>query len=167
MLYARRGDTILLHGAATSRLLRHLQDGHPVSVAVTIVDGIVFARSVFHHSMNYRSVVAFGAGRLVTGTDEKLAALEAFTEHIAPGRWRDARPPNKKELKATSVVAVDIESAAAKVRAGPPIDEEEDYTLPCWAGVLPLRQHPQSPIPDPRLRGTPAIPGYIARYRRG
>jgi nitroimidazol reductase NimA-like FMN-containing flavoprotein (pyridoxamine 5'-phosphate oxidase superfamily) len=167
MLYARQGDTILLHGAATSRLLKHVGRGQPVSVAVTLIDGIVFARSVFHHSMNYRSVVAFGAGRLLTESDEKLEALEAFTEHIARGRWADVRPPNRLELKATSVVAVDIESAAAKIRTGPPLDEEEDYALPCWAGVLPLVQRAGAPIADPRLEGDPAIPPYVAGYRRG
>jgi uncharacterized protein len=165
-LHARRDDTLLLHGAKTSRLLRHVADGNPVSIAITLLDGIVLARSVFHSSMNYRSVVIHGSGTLVESDKEKVAALEAFAEQIARGRWADARRPSKKELRATTVVAIPIELAAAKVRTGPPIDEDEDYALPVWAGVLPLALKPGSAIPDPRLGSGIEVPGYVRRYRR-
>ena len=165
-LHARRGDELLLHGAKTSRLLQHVGAGNPVSVAITLIDGIVLARSVFHSSMNYRSVVIHGAGRLIESPEEKLAALEAFSEHIARGRWTEARHPSKKELKATSVVAIPIEVAAAKVRTGPPIDEDEDYAMPVWAGVLPLALRPGTAIPDPRLDGAVDLPRYLRHYRR-
>ena len=132
----------------------------------TIVDGLVLARSVFHHSVNYRSAVVFGRGRLVTDVQEKLAALEAVTEHIVPGRWKEARLPNQKELNATSVVSIRIDEASAKVRLGPPVDEEEDYTLPVWAGVLPLQEMPSSPIRDERQSETVTLPDYVARYSR-
>lgn len=164
-LHARRGDALLLHGARTSRLLQHIAGGNSVSVAMTILDGIVFARSVFHHSMNYRSVVLHGTGRLLDSENEKRSALEAFAEHIARGRWADARQPTRRELKATSVVSIPIELAAAKIRSGPPIDDEADYALPIWAGVLPLSIRPGTAIPDPRLgRGIDA-PSYVRRYR--
>ena len=165
-LHARRADTLLLHGAKTSRLLRHVGAGNPVSVAMTLIDGIVLARSVFHHSMNYRSVVLHGTGKLLESDEEKLAALEAFAEHIARGRWADARRPTKKELRATSVVAIPIDVAAAKIRTGPPLDDDEDYALPIWAGVLPLSLRAGAPIPDPRLDGDIAVPSYVRRYRR-
>ncbi len=165
-LHARMDDVLLLHGARTSRLLRHVADGNPVSVAITLLDGIVLARSIFHHSMNYRSVVLFGTGRLVESNEEKLAALEAFADHIARGRWRDVRPPSRQELNATSVVAVPISSASAKVRTGPPLDEEEDYALATWAGVLPLSLQPGKPIGDPRVKPGIATPTYVRRYRR-
>jgi nitroimidazol reductase NimA-like FMN-containing flavoprotein (pyridoxamine 5'-phosphate oxidase superfamily) len=165
-LHARRGDTLLLHGAKTSRLLQHVGAGNPVSIAITLIDGIVLARSVFHHSMNYRSVVLHGTGRLLESDAEKLQSLEAFAEHIARGRWADARRPTKKELKATSVVAVPIELAAAKIRTGPPLDDEADYSLPIWAGVLPLAQRPGKAIPDPRLGRGIDVPSYVRRYRR-
>ena len=165
-LHARRGDTLLLHGAKTSRLLQHVGAGNPVSVAITLIDGIVLARSVFHHSMNYRSVVLHGTGTLVDSSEEKLAALEAFAEHIARGRWADARHPSRKELKATTVVSIPIDVAAAKIRTGPPLDDDEDYALPIWAGVLPLALEPKSAIPDPRLGSDIAVPQYIRRYKR-
>jgi nitroimidazol reductase NimA-like FMN-containing flavoprotein (pyridoxamine 5'-phosphate oxidase superfamily) len=165
-LHARRGDSLLLHGAKTSRLLQHAAAGNPISVAITLVDGIVLARSVFHHSMNYRSVVIHGAGTLVESEEEKLAALEAFAEHIARGRWADARRPTRKELKATSVVAIPIEVAAAKIRTGPPLDDDEDYSLPIWAGVLPLRLVPGTAVPDPKLGSGIQVPAYVRRYRR-
>ena len=164
--FARIDDTIVLHGAKASRLLKHVEAGHPVCVEVTIVDGLVLARSVFHHSVNYRSAVVFGRGRLVTDVQEKLAALEAVTEHIVPGRWKEARLPNQKELNATSVVSIRIDEASAKVRLGPPVDEEEDYTLPVWAGVLPLQEMPSSPIRDERQSETVTLPDYVARYSR-
>lgn len=165
-LHARRGDALLLHGARTSRLLQHVADGHPVSVAMTILDGIVFARSVFHHSMNYRSVVLHGTGRLLDSETEKLSALEAFAEHIARGRWAHTRQPTRRELKATSVVSIPIELAAAKIRSGPPVDDEADYALPIWAGVLPLSLRPGTPISDPRLGHGIETPSYVRRYRR-
>jgi nitroimidazol reductase NimA-like FMN-containing flavoprotein (pyridoxamine 5'-phosphate oxidase superfamily) len=165
-LHARLGDTLLLHGARTSRLLKHIADGYPVSVAITLLDGIVLARSVFHHSMNYRSVVLHGTGQLLESEEEKLAALEAFAEHIARGRWADARRPTRKELKATIVIAIPIEMAAAKIRSGPPLDDDADYSLPIWAGVLPLSLRPGTAIPDPRLGSDIDVPPYVRRYRR-
>jgi nitroimidazol reductase NimA-like FMN-containing flavoprotein (pyridoxamine 5'-phosphate oxidase superfamily) len=165
-LHARMGSTLLLHGARSSRLLRHLAEGHQVAVAITLLDGLVFARSVFHSSANYRSVVVLGKGRLLVSEDDKLEALEAFAEHVAPGRWNDARLPNRQELKATSVIAMPIDLASAKVRTGPPIDEDVDYTLPIWAGVLPLELTPGAPVPDPnRIRRVP-VPKYLKRYSR-
>jgi hypothetical protein len=137
-LHARVGDALLLHGATTSRLLRHIAAGGEVSVAATLVDGLVLARSVFHHSVNYRSVVLFGKGELVEGDAGKLAALEAFTEKLLPGRWAEARPPNAAELKATAVIRIAIEEASAKVRTGGPKDDPEDLTLDVWAGVIPI-----------------------------
>ena len=165
-LHARRGDNLLLHGARTSRLLKHIADGNPVSVAMTLLDGIVLARSVFHHSMNYRSVVIHGTGHLLNSDEEKLAALEAFAEHIARGRWADARQPSRKELKATTVISIPIETAAAKIRTGPPLDDDEDYALPIWAGVLPLSLRPGVAVPDPRLGSDIGVPSYVRRYRR-
>ena len=164
--FARIGDTIVLHGAKASRLLKHVEAGHPICVEATIVDGLVLARSVFHHSVNYRSVVVFGTGRLVTDEQEKLAALEAVTEHLVPGRWREARLPNRKELNATSVVVMRIDEASAKVRVGPPVDEEEDYALPVWAGVLPLQEVPLSPIRDELQSEEIALPEYVVGYSR-
>jgi nitroimidazol reductase NimA-like FMN-containing flavoprotein (pyridoxamine 5'-phosphate oxidase superfamily) len=165
-LHARRGDELLLHGARTSRMLQHVAAGNPISVAITLLDGIVLARSVFHHSMNYRSVVLHGTGRLVESNEEKVAALEAFAEHIARGRWADARQPSRKELKATTVIAVPIEVAAAKIRKGPPLDDDADYGLPVWAGVLPLTMRAGTAIPDPKLNNGVDTPPYVRRYRR-
>lgn len=133
---------------------------------VTIVDGLVLARSVFHHSVNYRSVVVFGTGCLVTDEQKKLAALEAVTEHIIPGRWKEARLPNRKELNATSVVSIRIDEASAKVRMGPPVDEEEDYSLPVWAGILPLQEIPLAPLQDEVQSENVTVPAYIAGYSR-
>jgi nitroimidazol reductase NimA-like FMN-containing flavoprotein (pyridoxamine 5'-phosphate oxidase superfamily) len=165
-LHARRGDSLLLHGSSASRLLRHVGEGHPVSVAMTILDGIVLARSVFHHSMNYRSVVLHGTGHLLESEEEKRSALEAFAEHIARGRWSDARKPSRKELKATMVVSIPIDLAAAKIRTGPPLDDDDDYSLPIWAGVLPLSIEAGKPEPDPRLGRDIKVPSYIRRYGR-
>src|SRR4051812_347058 len=145
-LHARQGDTILLHGAKGSRLLRHIQLGGEVCITITLVDGIVLARSVFHHSINYRSAVLFGKGALITDEQAQMQALEAFTERLIPGRWQDARPPNALELRQTTVVAVQIESASAKIRSGPPGDDAADYDLPVWAGVLPLQQSAGAPL---------------------
>ncbi len=164
--FARVGDTIILHGAKASRLLKHIEAGNPVCVEATIVDGLVLARSVFHHSLNYRSVVLFGKGRLIEDEQEKVEALRAVTEHLIPGRWQEARLPNRKELNATRVVSIKIDEASAKVRGGPPLDEQEDYALPVWAGVLPLREMALSPIRDERQPGSVDLPEYIAAYSR-
>jgi RimJ/RimL family protein N-acetyltransferase/nitroimidazol reductase NimA-like FMN-containing flavoprotein (pyridoxamine 5'-phosphate oxidase superfamily) len=165
-LHARQGDTILLHGAKGSRMLRHVAAGGEVCIAMTLTDGIVLARSVFHHSINYRSAVLFGRGAPITDDDARMAALEAFTERLLPGRWADARPPNLVELKQTTIVAVPIESASAKTRGGPPGDEPADLDLPVWAGVLPLRQLAEAPQADPTLRPGIDIPDYLVRYVR-
>lgn len=164
--FARVADAIILHGAKASRLLKHVEAGHPVCVEATLVDGLVLARSVFHHSINYRSVVLFGTGCAIEGDDEKLSALEAVTEHIIPGRWKEARLPNKKELNATTVVAIQIDEASAKVRVGPPGDEQEDYALPVWAGVLPLQELAQAPLRDELQTEAIPLPDYIAQYSR-
>lgn len=163
-IHARDGDTLLLHGASTSRLLKTAGDGVPLCVTVTHLDGLVLARSVFNHSMNYRSAVMYGQGYLIDDPDEKLRALEIFTEKLIPGRWQDARQPNATEIKATAVVAVPIESASAKVRTGPPVDDEEDYALPVWAGVLPQRTQYGPLEADPRLTADPTPPDYLQRF---
>ncbi|HKO03498.1 MAG TPA: pyridoxamine 5'-phosphate oxidase family protein [Candidatus Acidoferrales bacterium] len=165
--YGRSGDVLFVHGSAASRMLRSLEQGIPICVTVTLLDGLVLARSVFHHSMNYRSVVILGAARLVADREEKLRALRAIAEQIAPGRWDDARQPNEQELKATSVLSVPLTEASAKIRTGPPKDEKEDYALPIWAGVLPLPIVPGAPIPDPALPAGVAerVPQYLRNYR--
>ena len=163
-LHARQDDTLLLHGATTSRLLKYAQSGQPICATMTLIDGLVLARSVFHHSMNYRSVVLFGQGHLIEEADEKLRAMQTFTERLLPGRWDDARRPNEKEIKATSVVAIPIELASAKVRTGPPGDDEEDLALPVWSGVLPLKQQFLSPQNAPNLAGNIPVPQYVADY---
>ncbi len=163
-LHARDGDNVLLHGATTSRLLKYAQSGQDICVTITLVDGLVLARSVMHHSMNYRSVVVFGKGYLVSDPDEKLAAMKAFTERLIPGRWADARQPNEKEMKATSIVAIPMTSASAKVRTGGPVDDEEDYSLPIWAGVLPMKENMIDPIDDDRLIEGVGVPEYVSKY---
>ncbi len=165
-LHARQDDTLILHGARASRLLKHIAAGHPICVAFTLLDGLVFARSVFSHSMNYRSAVVFGVGRLVEEEEEKWRSLEALTEHIARGRWADARQPTPQEMNATTVVAVAIERASAKIRSGPPGDDEPDYALPIWAGVLPIREQAGDPIPDPKLSDGILLPDYLRGYTR-
>lgn len=165
-IHARMGDELILHGAKASRLLKHIEAGHPVSVAITLLDGLVMARSVFHSSMNYRSAVIFGTGRVLETDGEKVAALEALTEHLARGRWQDARRPTALELNATTVVALAIDSASAKVRTGPPNDDAEDYALPIWAGVVPLQQVPLPLQPDPKLATGIVAPDYLVDYRR-
>src|SRR5690348_10519044 len=149
--YARRGNEIFLHGSPASRMLRTAGQGIDVCVTVTLVDGFVLARSAFHHSMNYRSVVVLGKARLVTDTQEKLPALRSFTNHILPGRWDEVRQPTEQELKATSVLALPLQEVSAKVRTGPPIDDEGDYAFPVWAGVVPLRARVAEPVPDVRV----------------
>jgi uncharacterized protein len=146
--FARVGDVLYVHGSAASRMLRTLREGIPVCVTVTLLDGLVFARSAFHHSMNYRSVVILGVAVEVTEPAERLRALEAIVEHMMPQRWRQVRPPSARELKATSVLRLPIEEASAKVRSGGPIDDAEDMALPCWAGQVPVRLTPLAPVPD-------------------
>ncbi len=150
--YVRSGDRIYIHGSAASRMLRSLASGLDVCVTVTLLDGLVMARSAFHHSVNYRSVVILGKARLVTDPAEKLEALWSFTNHVADGRWEEVRPPNEQELKATSVLALALDEVSAKVRQGPPVDDEEDYTLSVWAGVVPVRQRLGQPVADERIR---------------
>jgi nitroimidazol reductase NimA-like FMN-containing flavoprotein (pyridoxamine 5'-phosphate oxidase superfamily) len=164
--YGRKDATLFIHGSAASRMLRQLKQAVPVCVTVTLLDGLVLARSVFNHSMNYRSVVILGKATLVDDPDEKLAALRVLSEHILPGRWDDARQPNERELKATSVLRVPIEEFSAKVRTGPPIDDEEDYSFPTWAGVIPLEMEMGDPINDPRQEIGREVPEYVVRYTR-
>lgn len=160
-IHARQEDTLFLHGSTASRLLKQMGSGEPLCITMTHLDGLVLARSTFHSSMNYRSAVVFGCGQLIEGEQEKLAALELLTEHLMPGRWADTRPPTSLELKGTSVVAVAIESASAKIRTGPPADDEEDYALSMWAGVLPIQQAWGQPVNDPRLSAGIALPAYL------
>jgi len=165
--YGRHDATLYIHGSAASRMLRQVtKDGVPVCITVTLLDGLVLARSVFNHSMNYRSVVILGKATLVDDPQEKLAALRTLSEHILPGRWEDARQPNERELKATSVLRVPIEEFSAKVRVGPPIDDEEDYSFPTWAGVVPLEIKVGAPIDDARLLAGKQVPGYARNYTR-
>jgi hypothetical protein len=165
-MYARVGDAIYFHGSAASRMLRGASAGIPVCVTVTITDGLVLARSVFNHSMNYRSVVALGRAEMVDAPEEKIAALHAFTERILPGRWNDARQPNERELKATSILRLRLTEASAKIRTGPPEDDAEDYALPVWAGVVPLHLKAEAPVRDERCDPAIPIPSYAANYRR-
>jgi len=162
--YGRDGDVLYLHGSAASRMLRNLDQGVPVCITVTLLDGLVLARSVFNHSMNYRSVVILGTATLIDDTAEKIAALRALSEHILPQRWDDSRQPNEKELKATSVLRIPIEEFSAKVRVGPPIDDEEDYAFPTWAGVIPLEMKAGVAIPDDRCPRE--LPAYLHNYAR-
>jgi uncharacterized protein len=164
-LHARLGDRLYLHGSAASRMLRTLQKGVPVCATSTLVDGLVLARSAFHHSVNYRSVVVFGTATLVEPGEETVKVLEFFTEKLVPGRWADVRPPSRQELKGTKVLRLPLDEASAKVRTGPPIDEDEDYDLPVWAGVLPLGTEVAQPQPDPRLDPAIETPGYVAAWR--
>jgi uncharacterized protein len=165
-LFGREDDKLYLHGSATSRMLRHLEMGVPACVNVTIVDGLVLARSAFHHSINYRSVVAFGTARKIDEPIPKTRALWVISEHVIAGRWVDVREPTEKELAATAVLEFKIEEASAKVRSGPPLDEEEDYALHVWAGVLPLQLEPKTPVADSRLTDRAEVPQYVMRYQR-
>ncbi len=165
-IHARDGDSILLHGAKASRLLKHVAAGHPVCITCTHLDGLVLARSVFHHSMNYRSAVLFGRGRIIDDLEEKMSAFKILTDHIMPGRWSEARHPNPKEINATTMVRVSIESASAKKRTGPVSDDEEDYALPVWAGILPIERRFSDPQDDSRLIDGTAVPGYVRSYHR-
>jgi len=162
--YGRDGETLYIHGSAASRMLRNLNEGIPVCITVTLLDGLVLARSVFNHSMNYRSVVILGVATLVDDPAEKLAALRALSEHILPSRWDDSRQPNDKELKATSVLRVPINEFSAKVRVGPPVDDEEDYAFPTWAGVIPLETQVLNEIRDEGCEQE--FPAYLKNYSR-
>jgi len=162
--FGRDGDVLYIHGSIASRMLRNLGQGVPACITVTLVDGLVLARSVFNHSMNYRSVVILGMATLVDDPAEKLAALRAISEHIIPHRWDDSRQPNEKELKATSVLRLPINEFSAKVRVGPPVDDEEDYAFPTWAGVIPLEITTGAAIPDDRCKQE--LPAYLKNYTR-
>jgi uncharacterized protein len=164
--YGRKDDTLYVHGSAASRMLKTLGKGADVCITVTLLDGLVLARAAFHHSMNYRSVVIFGTATVLDDPADKREALKVFTEHVARGRWQDVRQPTEKELQATTVLAVPLEEVSAKVRTGGPIDDEEDYTLPVWAGVLPIHFTPQQPLPDERLPKETAVPEYVRTYTR-
>ncbi len=163
--YARIGDDLYIHGSSASRMLRNLADGVDVCITVTLIDGLVLARSAFHHSMNYRSVVILGKAVLVDDAEEKSRALEAFTEHVIPGRWPEIRWPSELELKATSVLKLAIDEASAKIRTGGPSDDEEDHAINVWAGVLPLKVEVGGPIADERLPSTVEIPDHVQNYR--
>jgi len=164
--YARVDDTLYIHGSQASRMLRMLSGGVDACVTVTIIDGLVLARSAFHHSMNYRSVVVFGRATLIEEREEKLAALLALSEHIVRGRWAEVREPTEQELRATTVLSLPLVEVSAKVRTGPPLDDEEDYAMPVWAGVVPLRLEAEEPIKDPRLTDGIKVPEYARNYRR-
>jgi uncharacterized protein len=163
-LYGRDGERLYLHGSAASRMLGELETGILACVSVTLVDGLVLARSAFDHSMNYRSVVAFGTARKVAEPEHKLKALRVISEHLIAGRWEDVREPSQKELKATTVLEFSIEEASSKVRSGPPLDDESDYGLPVWAGVLPLEIKSRPPVPDDRLIEGVTVPDYVRRF---
>ena len=164
--YARAGDQLFIHGSQASRMLRSLSEGLEVCVTITLVDALVLARSAFHHSMNYRSVVIFGRATLVEDPDEKISALLQLAEHMIPGRWNDVRAPNQSELRQTTVLSVPLDEASAKIRTGPPLDDEEDYGMEVWAGIVPLRIVADPPIADPRLPPDINAPDYATNYRR-
>jgi nitroimidazol reductase NimA-like FMN-containing flavoprotein (pyridoxamine 5'-phosphate oxidase superfamily) len=164
--YGRSGDVLYVHGSAASRMLRSLSEGLSACITVTLVDGLVLARSLFNHSMNYRSVVVLGTASVVDDPVEKVKALHALSEHIMAGRWMEARQPNARELKATIVLRVPIQEFSAKVRTGPPVDDEEDYGFPVWAGVLPLNLVPGEPIADSRVTNRQFVPKYVTEYFR-
>ena len=164
--YGRVDDHLYLHGSAASRMLRNLNTGISISLTVTLLEGLVLARSIFNHSMNYRSVVVLGTAVAVLDVKEKLHALESLSEHILPGRWAESRQPNERELKQTLVMRLPIKEFSSKVRQGPPIDDEEDYAFPTWAGVIPLQMVPGVPENDPRLDPRTPVPAYVSSYSR-
>ena len=164
--YGRSGDHLYIHGSAASRMLRNLNSDIPVCITVTLLDGLVLARSIFNHSMNYRSVVILGKATVVADPIEKIEVLRRLSEHILPGRWDQSRPPNERELKATFALRVPIAEFSAKVRKGPPIDDEEDYSFQTWAGVIPLETVAQPPIPDERCSPETPVPAYAKAYSR-
>lgn len=165
-IHARRGDEILLHGSKASRLLKQIEAGHEICMTMTLVDGLVLARSAFHHSMNYRSAVLFGRGKAIEDETEKRLALDCIVDTVVPGRADDARKANPKELDATLVAAIRIESASAKIRSGPPLDAKDDLDLPVWAGVLPLQERMLDPIPDAVLPAKVPLPAYLRNATR-
>jgi nitroimidazol reductase NimA-like FMN-containing flavoprotein (pyridoxamine 5'-phosphate oxidase superfamily) len=165
-LHARAGDVVYCHGSAASRTLRAIAAGTPVSLTVSLIDGLVLARSAMHHSANYRSVILMGRARRVQDTDELMAGFRAVVEHAVPGRWAEVRPPTESELKATALLALPIEEFSAKVRTGPPLDDEEDHALDAWAGVIPLGMTAGAPQPDPLLREGIAVPTLASGYAR-
>jgi hypothetical protein len=165
-IHCRVEDRLYVHGSAASRMLRTLGTGPAVCVTVTLLDGLVLARSAFHHSVNYRSVVVLGTATEVTDPGERLSALRAIVEHVVPERWKDVRAPSTQELKATTVLRIALDEVSAKVRTGWPRDDEEDLGLGCWAGVVPLTLTPGVPVPDPRLDAAIEVPAYAAAYRR-
>ena len=160
-IHARLGNTLYIHGSGASRMLKVITNQNNICVTISLIDGIVLARSAFHHSMNYRSVVIFSSGRKIDDPEEKLNALKAVSEHLIPERWDDVRQPNQKELDATTVIAISLEEASAKVRTGPPSDDEDDYKLSVWAGVLPITLIKEELIPDPVLPDKIDIPNYL------
>jgi len=164
-LHVRIGDQLYVHGSAASRMLRTAAEGIPLCVTVTHIDGLILARSAFHHSINYRSAVILGTAREVKGEEEKTRVLHALVDHVVPGRWQEARPPYPKELAATSVLSLPITEASAKVRTGFAADDEEDYAMPIWAGVMPIRMTIGAPAPDDRVLPGVAVPNYVANYR--
>jgi uncharacterized protein len=164
--FARIGDSLMIHGSAASRMMRNLSEEIDVCVTVTLIDGLVLARSAFHHSMNYRSVVVFGKAKIIEDESEKYEALKAFTEHIVPNRWSEIRPPTKNELKGTTVLSLPLTEASAKIRTGNPGDDEEDYELDVWAGILPLNLTTSAPINDDRLKSGIEVPQNILNYSR-
>ncbi len=166
MTYARLGDELILHGAVASRWLSSFDAGRPISVCVTLLDGLVLAQSAFSHSMNYRSVVAFGEAKVITDAEKKDAAFKALLDHLIPGRWEDSRQPDKKESDATTVVAMQINEASVKIRSGPPKDAAKDLDLPYWTGVIPLSLTAGAAIPDPVMKEERAVPDYTIRYSR-
>jgi nitroimidazol reductase NimA-like FMN-containing flavoprotein (pyridoxamine 5'-phosphate oxidase superfamily) len=165
-LHARSGDRVYCHGSSAGRAMRALAAGVPVCLTVSLVDGLVLARSAVHHSANYRSAMLLGVATLVERPQEKRAALEAIVEHVVPGRWCEVRAPSENELQATSVLAIPIDEASAKVRSGPPLDDEDDYAMRVWAGVIPLFTRAGEPQSDPRLRAGIGPPGSVSPYRR-
>lgn len=164
--YARMGDRLLIHGSTASRMMRALGWEKDVCVTVTLLDGLVLARSAFHHSMNYRSVVVFGRAKLVSDEAEKMNALKAFTEHIVPHRWMEIRQPTAKELKATTVLSLALTEASAKIRTGDPSDDEEDYEMNVWAGVIPLKMSAGNPVSDAKSKKRIEPPAYVSNYKR-
>jgi len=165
-IYARVGETLYVHGSVASRMLRTLREGVPVCVTVTLLDGLVLARSAFHHSMNYRSVVVLGRAEEVTDPGEKQAALRAIVEHVVPGRSLEVRDPSEKEKKATTVLRLPLTEASAKIRSGPPVDDEDDYAIACWAGEIPLRVRPETPVSDGRVLPGLLAPETVVAYSR-
>lgn len=166
MFHARLDDRIILHGATTSRLMMLIASGVPICLSVGMVDGLVLARSLFHHSLNYRSAVAFGSGEVITRPESRLRAFQAIADKVMPGRWDEARQPNEQEAKASLLCSVRIESASAKIRTGGPIDEQDDYQLDVWAGVVPLQEQLLPPVSDPLSPREIAVPEYIENFRR-